>query len=51
MNFCKHLVSSEIFPYLKYTAIRAVLKVEHIAQEVKRKDEVDSMFKLVPLGN
>lgn len=50
MNFCKHLVSSEIFPYPKYTAIRAVLKAEYIAQELKCKDEVDSMLELVPLG-
>lgn len=50
VNLCKHLVSSEILPYPKYTAIRAVLKAEYIAQELKCKDEVDSMLELIPLG-
>lgn len=37
VNFCKYLVSSETFPYSKYTSIRAMLKVEYIAQNVKMK--------------
>lgn len=44
MNFYKHLVSFEIFRYPGYTAMRAVLKAECIAQELKCKDEVDSML-------
>lgn len=50
MNFYKHSVLSKIFPYPKYTAIKDVLKAEYIAQELKRKDEVDNMLELVPLG-
>lgn len=50
MNFCKHLVSSKIFPYPKYIAMRAVLKAEYVAEELKCKDEVGSMLELIPLG-